>query len=496
MIFDYFLFTNIISLIFFFFIKDDKIVKIFFNLIDIKKICCIGAGYVGGPTMAVIAKNCPHIKVEVVDINQDRINAWNDKDLNKLPIFEPGLSEIVKKVRYNNLHFSNNVEDAIEHADMVFISVNTPVKKKGIGAGQTSDLRWVESCARQICKSARGHTIVVEKSTLPVNTAQTIKDILYSSNTQNSQGKRTFSVLSNPEFLAEGSAINDLENPDRVLIGGDDQESMNSLRNIYLNWVVPSKIIFTNLWSSELSKLSANAFLAQRISSINSISAICEATGADIEEVSHAVGMDSRIGSKFLKAGPGFGGSCFKKDILNLVYLSRYYGLNEVADFWQNTLSINSWQQTRVYEKVVQKLFGNLVNKKIAILGFAFKENTNDTRESPSIDICKNLLNEGAFLTIHDCKVKEESINKDLSSHKSFDKRMWAYHNDVYNALEDAHAAIIMTEWSMYKTLDWKRIIPIVKKPFWVIDTRLILNPKEISNLGINIWQLGYGKNK
>ena len=469
--------------------------KINFNLVDIKRICCIGAGYVGGPTMAVIAKNCPEIEVEVVDINQDRINSWNDKNLNNLPVFEPGLTDIINKVRNKNLFFSSDVKYAIEKADMVFISVNTPVKKKGIGAGQTSDLRWVESCAREICKYAKGNTIVVEKSTLPVKTARTIKDILYSADTLNTTQKRTFSVLSNPEFLAEGTAINDLENPDRVLIGGDDLDSMNSLKNIYMNWVVSRKIIFTNLWSSELSKLSANAFLAQRISSINSISAICEATGADVVEVAHAVGMDSRIGKKFLKAGPGFGGSCFKKDILNLVYLSRYYGLDEVADFWQNTLLINTWQQTRIYEKIVEKLFGNLANKKISILGFAFKENTNDTRESPSIEICKNLLNEGAFLSIHDCKVKEETITKDLSIENKSNKKMWSYHKDIYDALKDAHAAIIMTEWEIYKKLDWEKIVSIVKKPFWVFDSRLVLDPKKISDLGINLWQLGYGKN-
>ena len=446
--------------------------------------------------MAVIAKNCPNIVVEVVDINQNRINAWNHKDLDNLPVFEPGLKDIVKKVRNKNLFFSNNVKNAIEKADMVFISVNTPVKKEGIGAGQTSDLRWVESCAREICKSAKGHTIVVEKSTLPVKTAQTIKDILYSVDNLNPNNERTFSVLSNPEFLAEGTAIDDLENPDRVLIGGDDINSMDSLKNIYLNWVVSSKVILTNLWSSELSKLSANAFLAQRISSINSISAICEATGADIQEVAHAVGMDSRIGRKYLKAGPGFGGSCFKKDILNLVYLSRYYGLHEVADFWQNTLSINTWQQNRIYEKVVEKLFGNLVNKKIAILGFAFKENTNDTRESPSIEMCKNLLNEGAFLKIHDCKVSKETIFKDLTNEKKLNKLMFSYHNDVYDALEDSHSAIIMTEWDFYKSINWKNVIPKTKQPFWIFDTRLALDPKEIKSLGINLWQLGYGNNQ
>ena len=445
--------------------------------------------------MAVIAKNCPDIDVEVVDINAARIKAWNDTNLDNLPVFEPGLSEILKYVRNKNLTFSSNVENSIKNSDMVFISVNTPIKKKGIGAGQTSDLRWVESCARQICKNASGHTIVVEKSTLPVKTAQTIKDILDSSKVNNSNENRTFSVLSNPEFLAEGTAISDLVNPDRVLIGGDDLEAMNALKEIYIKWVPENKIIFTNLWSSELSKLSANALLAQRISSINSLSAICEVTGAEIEDVANAVGMDSRIGSKFLKAGPGFGGSCFKKDILNLVYLSRFYGLNEVADFWQETVLINSWQQTRIYKEIVSKLFGNLADKKIAILGFAFKENTNDTRESPAINICRDLLNEGAFLSIHDCKVSEETINRDLCIENGFERNMWSYNEDVYSVFEGAHAVIFMTGWSIYKTLNWERILPVVKQPFWVFDTRLIVNPNEIKNLGINLWQLGNGKN-
>ncbi len=461
----------------------------------IKKICCIGAGYVGGPTMAIFAKNCPDIEIEVVDINSERINAWNNNDLTKLPVFEPGLSQIIKEVRGRNLIFSTRVKESIKEADMVFISVNTPIKEKGIGAGETSDLRWVESCARQISEAAEGHTIVVEKSTLPVKTAQTIKDILFSSNYQTSE--KSFSVLSNPEFLAEGTAIKDLEEPDRVLIGGDDEEAMQALNDIYLNWIPPEKLIFTNLWSSELSKLTANAFLAQRISSINSISAICEVTGADVREVAYAVGMDSRIGREFLKAGPGFGGSCFKKDILNLVYLSRYYGLNEVADYWQSTIVINSWQQNRIYKELVEKLFGNLADKKIAILGFAFKENTNDTRESPSIEICRNLLNEGAFLSIHDCKVSKETIDKDLSNENFFNNNIsWTYQEDVYSALEGAHAAVLLTEWEIYKTLDWGKILNYVNKPFWVFDTRSMLNPKEMNSFGINFWQLGYGNNK
>tara|TARA_B100000965_G_scaffold158413_1_gene132037 strand:+ start:2653 stop:4041 length:1389 start_codon:yes stop_codon:yes gene_type:complete len=458
-------------------------------LYQIKKICCIGAGYVGGPTMAVIAKYCPEIDIKVVDINQERINSWNNEDLNKLPIFEPGLSEIIKNYRGKNLTFTTNLVDSIKEADMVFISVNTPIKQSGIGAGQTSDLRWVESCARKISEIAIGHTIVVEKSTLPVRTAKTIKEILFDSN-DNFNKEKSFSVLSNPEFLAEGTAINDLENPDRVLVGGEDQKAMLSLKQIYLNWVKEDKIIFTNLWSSELSKLCANAFLAQRISSINSISALCEATGADISEVANAVGKDTRIGSKFLKTGPGFGGSCFKKDILNLVYLSRYYGLEKVADYWEKVVEINSWQKMRIYEEIVKKLFGNLVEKKIAILGFAFKANTNDTRESPAIDICKNLINEGAFLSIHDFKVSEEDISKILSMNN---QSQWEYVIDLYEAFKNADAVVILTEWERYKDLDWKDISLKTKRPFWIFDTRSILDPKKFEKLKLNLWQIGNG---
>ena len=457
----------------------------------IKKICCIGAGYVGGPTMAVIAKYCPDIEINVVDINQERIDLWNDDNLNKLPVFEPGLSEIINLVRGKNLTFSTNLVQSIKEADIIFISVNTPIKQSGIGAGQTSDLRWVESCARQISDIAIGHTIVVEKSTLPVRTAKTIKEILFASK-DNFKKDKSFSVLSNPEFLAEGTAINDLEKPDRVLIGGEDKEAMLSLKHIYLNWVEEEKIIFTNLWSSELSKLSANAILAQRISSINSISALCEVTGADISEVADAVGKDSRIGNKFLKAGPGFGGSCFRKDILNLVYISRYYGLDDVANYWEKVIDINSWQKMRIYEEVVKRLFGNLVDKKIAILGFAFKANTNDTRESPAIDICTNLINEGALLSIHDYKVKEENISKVLDNEPT---NSWQYCEDVYEALKEAHATVILTEWSGYKNLDWQRICQKIKTPFWIFDTRSIIKSENLKNLNINFWQIGNGNN-
>tara|TARA_Y100001978_G_C23686053_1_gene431963 strand:- start:277 stop:1689 length:1413 start_codon:yes stop_codon:yes gene_type:complete len=469
-------------------------------LFKVKRICCIGAGYVGGPTMAVIAKNCPDIKIEVVDINQSRIDAWNHSNVSYLPVFEPGLGSIIENVRKVNLSFSTNVKESIRKADMIFISVNTPIKKTGIGAGETSDLRWVESCARQINEIAIGHTIVVEKSTLPVKTAQTIKDILFSSNFNDKS--RSFSVLSNPEFLAEGTAIKDLEEPDRVLIGGEDKDAMYALREIYLKWVPEEKIIFTNLWSSELSKLSANAFLAQRISSINSISAICEATGANINEVANAIGKDSRIGTKFLKAGPGFGGSCFKKDILNLVYLAKYYGLYEVADFWRNVVEINNWQQKRIYQEIVRRMFGNLAEKKIAILGFAFKENTNDTRESPAISICNNLINEGAVLSIHDEKVLEDTIKNDLSENdfetrnsKGEFKNRWSFERDVYRAIENSEALIILTEWQTYKELDWHKISLKVKSPFWIFDTRSILTCEEVKKYGLNIWQLGNGDN-
>ena len=451
--------------------------------------------------MAVVADRCPNIKIEVVDINLDRIKAWNQEDLSKLPIFEPGLSEIINRVRGKNLFFSNEIEKSIRTSDMIFISVNTPIKEIGIGAGETSDLRFVELCARQISDMATGHTIVVEKSTLPVKTAQTIKSILDSAVKNKKGEKRSFSVLSNPEFLAEGTAIENLEFPDRVLIGGDDEIAIESLKEVYLNWIPREKIICTNLWSSELSKLTANAFLAQRISSINSISAICEATGAEIKEVANAVGKDSRIGEKFLRAGPGFGGSCFKKDILNLVYLCKYYGLYEIAEYWNNIVKINSWQKKRIYELVVNKLYGNLSDKKIAILGFSFKANTNDTRESPAIDICSYLINEGAFLKIHDYKVNEFSIKdalikSDIISPNKKEKieNSFSFKDDVYEAINSSDAILILTEWKEYKSLDWDKISKITRKPTWVFDTRVILDIKNLKKFDFNLWQLGLGE--
>ena len=456
--------------------------------IDIKQICCIGAGYVGGPTMAVIADNCHHIQVNVVDINKTRITNWNNDDFSKLPVYEPGLAEIVKRRRGINLHFSCDVNHKISIADMIFISVNTPTKLKGIGAGQASDLKWIEESARQISKYSKGETIVVEKSTLPVKTAETIKLILNGSKDK-SDGKK-FHVISNPEFLAEGSAIDDLSHPDRVLIGGENDQAIKALENIYLNWINKEKILTTNLWSSELSKLTANAFLAQRISSINSISALCEVTGANINEVAIAIGMDHRIGSKFLKVGPGFGGSCFKKDILNLVYLCRYYNLNEVADYWQKVIDINFWQQKRITHKLVKKLFGTISGKKIGILGFAFKANTNDTRESPAIQICKDLIIEGAELRIYDPKVNNLQIEKELDFKESFTNHLSTTAN-LYEACLDADAILIMTEWEEFKRLDFTKISTMMRKPSWVLDTRNIIDRKKAKDAGLNVWNVG-----
>ena len=465
-------------------------------LTKIKNICCIGAGYVGGPTMAVIADKCPNIKVDVVDLDEERIKKWNHKNLNKLPIYEPGLAEIVERCRGRNLFFSNLIEEKIKSADMVFISVNTPTKKKGLGAGKASDLKWVEACARQVALFSVGHTVVVEKSTLPVRTAEVIKSILEVSVKLNTSVK-TFDVLSNPEFLSEGSAIEDLMFPDRVLIGGDNEKAIDLLSNIYSNWVQRSKILRTNIWSSELAKLTANAFLAQRISSINSISALCEATGADVREVARAIGSDKRIGSRFLDSGPGFGGSCFKKDILNLVYLSEYFGLPEVANFWESVVKLNDWHQNRISRLVVKKLFGTVSGKKISVLGFAFKANTNDTRESAAIRICKDLLEEGAILSIHDPKVESRQIFNDLKSENNnlSKEGSWSMSEDIYESIKGADAILILTEWPEYSEINWEEVSKIVRDPAWVFDSRSIIDPKKVLNAGLNLWRVGDGLN-
>ena len=474
---------------------------------EINNICCIGAGYVGGPTMAVIADKCPHIEVNVVDINKNRIFAWNSPNTDEIPIFEPGLSEIVRRCRGVNLHFSTEVNKYIAKADMIFISVNTPTKTKGDGAGKASDLKWVESSARQIAEHARGYTIVVEKSTLPVKTAEVIKSILEESQTLTpNKNQPKFSVLSNPEFLAEGTAINDLLYPDRVLIGGESKKDIELLSEIYHKWVPENKIIKTNIWSSELAKLTANAFLAQRVSSINSIAALCEATGADVREVSRAIGSDSRIGSKFLDCGPGFGGSCFKKDILNLVYLSEYFGLQEVADFWESVVKLNKWHQHRISNLITKKLFGTLANKKILILGFAFKANTNDTRESAAIQICKDLLEEGADIYIHDPKVSCNQIEIDLGikqtkiqddenkiKSKTNSEGNWFFVTNHIDAFDNVDAAIILTEWSIYKKIDWINMANKMRRPGWVFDARSITEKETIKKAGLKLWRLGDG---
>lgn len=463
----------------------------------IKNICCIGAGYVGGPTMAVIAKQCPNIKVTVVDINESRIAAWNDEDLNKLPVFEPGLDNIVKEARGRNLFFSTNVDKAIDEAEMIFISVNTPTKTYGKGKGMAADLKYIELCARQIAKVAKQDKIVVEKSTLPVRTASAIKSIL-----DNTGNGVQFQILSNPEFLAEGTAVQDLLNPDRVLIGGDTSTkegeiAVQALVGIYSNWVPKDKILTTNVWSSELSKLTANAFLAQRVSSINAMSEICEKTGADIKEVSKAIGMDSRIGSKFLNASVGFGGSCFQKDILNLVYIAKSYGLNEVADYWEQVIIINDHQKNRFSDNIVSTLYNTVSGKKITFLGWAFKKDTNDTRESPAIKVADNLLSEQATIAVYDPKVTKERIYADLDYLKTRssdeNKSLLTVNNDPYEACKNSHAIVILTEWDEFKNYNWKSIYNSMQKPAFIFDGRGILDKELIKAIGFTYYKIGSG---
>ena len=445
--------------------------------------------------MAVIADRCPQIHVTVVDLNQARIDAWNDDDLSRLPIYEPGLDAVVGRARGRNLTFSTEVEASIAAADMVFISVNTPTKTKGLGAGQASDLRWVEACARTVAQAATGHTIVVEKSTLPVRTAAAIQTILAAAH--NDGAERRFSVLSNPEFLAEGTAISDLEAPDRVLIGGDDPDAINALAEIYGHWVAKERILRTNLWSSELSKLTANAFLAQRISSINSIAAFCEASGADVREVARAIGTDSRIGPKFLSAGPGFGGSCFQKDILNLVYLCRHFGLPEVADYWESVVQLNTWQQHRIARLVVEKLFGTVTGKRLAVLGFAFKANTNDTREAPAIRVCADLLEEGAQLAIHDPKVATAQMARDLKQDESAvldASGSWCRSESIEAAVSGADAVLILTEWEQYRQLKWADLASRMRRPAWVFDARAVTDSQQVRAAGLSLWKVGDGE--
>ncbi|OXA71446.1 UDP-glucose 6-dehydrogenase [Flavobacterium aquidurense] len=453
----------------------------------ITKICCIGAGYVGGPTMAVIAQKCPHIQVTVVDLNEQRIKDWNNPNTDNIPIYEPGLSEIVAEARGRNLFFSTEVEKAIDEAQVIFISVNTPTKTYGKGKGMAADLKYIELCARQIAKVAKQNKIVVEKSTLPVRTAEAIKSIL-----DNTGNGVQFQILSNPEFLAEGTAVTDLLHPDRILIGGDTtpegEEAINALVDVYANWVSKDKILTTNVWSSELSKLTANAFLAQRISSINAMSELCEKTGADVNEVARAIGMDSRIGPKFLKASVGFGGSCFQKDILNLVYIAKSYGLNEVADYWEQVIIMNDHQKRRFSNKIVQTLYNTVADKKITFLGWAFKKDTNDTRESAAIYVADDLINEQAKIAVYDPKVSRNKMLSDLDYLETRtgeeNSNALTILDDPYEACKGAHAIAILTEWDEFTTYDWQKIYDSMHKPAFLFDGRNILNTKELESIG------------
>lgn len=461
---------------------------------NIKKICCIGAGYVGGPTMAVIAKQCPEITVTVVDLNEARIAAWNDEDVTNIPVYEPGLDAVVAEARGRNLFFSTEVDKAIDEADMIFISVNTPTKTYGAGKGMGADLKYIELCARQIARVAKNDKIVVEKSTLPVRTAEALRDILH--NTGNGV---KFQILSNPEFLAEGTAVEDLLAPDRVLIGGDTteegQEAIEALVAIYNKWIPRERILTTNVWSSELSKLVANAMLAQRISSMNSISELCEKTEANVSEVARAIGADSRIGSKFLKASVGFGGSCFQKDILNLVYISRSFGLQEVADYWEQVIIMNDHQKRRFAENIVRKLYNTVSGKKITFLGWAFKKDTNDTRESAAIYVADMLLNEQANIRVYDPKVEEKQVHADLDylntrpaeeNHASV-----KVFEDPYEACKDTHAIAVLTEWDEFKDYDWQRIYDNMLKPAKIFDGRNLLDVKKLQSIGFTVQAIG-----
>jgi UDPglucose 6-dehydrogenase len=445
-----------------------------------QNIACIGAGYIGGPTMAVIAQRNPDRKVRVVDVSQERIDAWNS---DHLPIYEPGLDEVVRECRGKNLFFSTDIAEAIRTCDIIFVGVNTPTKTFGEGAGYASDLQYWEAAARMIAKEANGDKIVVEKSTLPVRTADAMAAVL------NTHPTYRFTVLSNPEFLAEGSAINDLQNPDRVLIGGPQDAcglaAIEALVDIYVPWIPRDRIITTNVWSSELSKLAANAMLAQRISSVNAFSALCEETGADITEVAHVLGTDHRIGKSFLNAGPGFGGSCFKKDVLNLVYLCRSYGLEACADYWEQVVLMNEVQQHRIVERTVRAMFNTLAGKRVALFGFAFKANTGDTRETPALAVAKLLADEHAELVVTDPKaLANAAVDLAAFSHVTFEE-------DPYKSAEEADAILLMTEWACYKELDWAAIYARMRKPALLFDTRNILDHDALKKMGFNVLAVG-----
>ena len=459
----------------------------------IKNICCIGAGYVGGPTMAIIAKKNPKIKVYVVGMNANKIAAWNSENLENLPVYEPGLSKVVKEARGRNLFFSTDINKQIDEADMIFISVNTPTKTSGEGMGYAADLKYIEACAKQIAKVSKSDKIIVEKSTVPVRTSEKIKEILSLYNNE-----VNFQILSNPEFLAEGTAMRDLETPDRVIIGGDNtaegKMAIECLAKIYSAWVPKENILTTNLWSSELSKLTANAFLAQRISSINSLSELCEETGADIEEVSMAIGMDKRIGSSFLKTSVGFGGSCFQKDILNLVYIARSLGLENVSNYWEQILIINRHQRNRFSKKIINCIKENNLSNKILMLGWAFKKDTNDSRESASIYVADKLIKNKIKIDVYDPRVLESQIIFDLSEiNKDFEPNMINFVNDPIIDISGYNVIGIMTEWDEFKSYNWNEIFDKIKKPAYVFDGRNILEKNEMKNIGFNYIGIGRG---
>mmetsp|Transcript_10328 Transcript_10328/g.13663 ORF Transcript_10328/g.13663 Transcript_10328/m.13663 type:complete len:476 (-) Transcript_10328:173-1600(-) len=458
------------------------------------KICCMGAGYVGGPTMAVIAKQCPHIRVCVVDISQKQIDAWNGPEL---PIYEPGLREVVDECINRNLFFSTDVEGEIEKADIIFISVNTPTKTQGVGAGRMANIKNCELCARTIAKVSKSNKIVVEKSTVPVRTAQAVTRVLQS----NDKGL-DFQVLSNPEFLAEGTAMADLACPDRVLIGGQQTpaglKAAETLVSIYAHWIPREQILTTNLWSSELSKLVANAFLAQRVSSINSISALCEATGADVQEISRAVGMDARIGRKFLQPSVGFGGSCFQKDILNLVYLCESYGLDECAQYWNGVIKMNDFQKKRFSEKMVSKMFNTITSKKICMLGYAFKKDTGDVRETPSMFVLRDLLSEQAKIHVFDPQVRREDMWTEMDYTCGINKgntpmleESVITATDPYEACDGAHAICVLTEWDEFRTYDYERIYKSMAKPAFIFDGRNMMDHTKLREIGFEVHAIG-----
>merc|ERR1712061_615141 len=459
--------------------------------VRIHKICCIGAGYVGGPTCATIALKCPHVQVTIVDLNEARIAAWNSDDL---PIYEPGLDEVVKACRGRNLFFSTDVKGAIEEADIIFASVNTPTKVKGRGAGRAADLRYIESVGRTVAQYANRPKIIIEKSTVPVKTAEALQRLVSAN-----QGSQKFWILSNPEFLAEGTAMKDLSAPGRVLIGGPtDPEGVAAasvLADIYANWVPREKILTTNLWSSELSKLVANAMLAQRVSSMNSISQLCEKTGADVTEVSRAIGADSRIGPKFLGASVGFGGSCFQKDILNLVYICESEGLHEVAKYWQIVVDMNEHQKSAFTGKIISSLFNTVTNKKIAVLGFAFKKDTGDVRETPAITVCNMLLQDGALVHVYDPKVKKEDALTEFKYHNmDVDPNRLIFTKTPEEAVDGAHALVILTEWDEFKKYPYHEFYAQMLKPAFLFDGRGILNHKSLEDIGFEVHAIGKGR--